>query len=1025
MAWDIIRPTGSSKASRPESGGANTRDVPMLGIVKDNVDPIRAGRLQIYLADFGGKDSDDDASWTTVSYMSPFFGATLPSGGENDEGSYTQNPSSYGMWNSPPDIGSTVVCVFINGDPNYGYYIGCVPDPDTLYMVPAVGCSDNVTLNESEAANYGGATRLPVTNLNTNNTTATNGSAFLQTARPVHSYAAGVLMQQGLIRDPIRGAIGTTSQRESPSRVGYGVSTPGRPVFEGGFSDESITSNLSAGAEQLKVISRRGGHTFIMDDGDINGKDQLVRLRTATGHQILMSDDGQCLFIVHANGSTWIELGKEGTIDLFASNSVNIRTQGDLNLHADNNININAAKTLNVSAETINTSSDKNTTMKVGVDFKQYTSGKYTVKVAGGMSMSSSGEASYASSNITYINGSKVNLNSGSTSIVPESVPPIPLIKHTDTLRSGDKGFVAAPGKLSSIVSRAPAHQPWVMAGQGVDVKTDDSLDANLPAAPAPAAVAANAAASAAGGPIDGVKPAVAATVPSTSAISGALDKNATGTLLGQAATMAASGPAAAAAKLGAGIVGTGTSAVAAIGAMGASLPQLEAAGVLKTGAAALGAAAVAAGQPLAKALPSNLFAGTPGGENLQTFAANPLAQVAAQVTSMQKAQTALTGAGIMTGKESSTQVGGMILAATATSVATVTNLVKNPGGAVTGATSSVLGSASKLISSGNFAAGVASTITGGMSSIAGALGGAANAALGVVGSAVAAITSSWKAMRPGVPQNLTAIAKANSTSAAVVTGAATGGLTSVVSTVTGGIPNINSAVSAASKVTGLSSTVTAASAGIASGVNAIPGGPMAVSSLVNAAKGAIPVVPGVSAVTSLIGKLPGAAGLGNLAATAVAGLGAGPAALLNSAMSGQGGGGASPEKLVTSAINTNQTRPSMDAALKAVLGGKVDPPGYSGNPAAFGPTAGTAKVDKIAGLKAEETRTLDLSNKAKAKTATAIMEFNAAKVNLPAGDPEIERLRLAALVLLNAEVDAYVLYSRARDAVNDAAFFG
>jgi uncharacterized protein (DUF2345 family) len=61
-----------------------------------------------------------------------------------------------------------------------------------------------------------------------------------------------------------------------------------------------------------------------------------------------MSDDGQCLHIIHANGQSWVELGKEGTIDMYATNSVNIRTQGDLNLHADNNININAKNDLNI-----------------------------------------------------------------------------------------------------------------------------------------------------------------------------------------------------------------------------------------------------------------------------------------------------------------------------------------------------------------------------------------------------------------------------------------------------------------------------------------------------------------------------------------------------------------------------------------------------------------------------------------------------------------------------------------------------
>ena len=969
MAYDAIKPTGSRKASRPEAGGANTRTVPMLAVVKDNVDPIRAGRLQVYIADFGGKDSNDANSWVTVSYMSPFFGSTPASGAKDDHGSYTKNPSSYGMWTSPPDIGSTVICIFINGDPNYGFYIGCVPQPETLYSVPCAAGFTNVVMNDTEANSYGGASRLPVSNLNTNNHSIADSANFLNEARPVNSYEAAVLMQQGLIRDSVRGVIGSSAQRESPSRVGYGINTPGRPITEGGFTDDNITNSLGATPDKLKVVARRGGHSFVMDDGDVLGRDQLIRMRTATGHQILMSDDGQCLFIIHANGQSWIELGKEGTIDMYASNSVNIRTQGDLNLHADNNININAAKTLNIAAETINTNSEKETTMKVGTDFRQYTSGKYTIKVTGGMSMAADGEASYASSSTTYINGSKVNLNSGSTSVVPGEVKPIPIIKHTDTLYDASKGFAAAPGKLSSIVSRAPAHAPWVSAGQGVDVKTEMGAAASLPSPPSAAATAANDAAAAAG-PINPVSPAVAATVPSTDAVSSAIDKNAGGTMVAQAATMAATGPAKEAAALGAGVVGTGAAAVAAIGICAAGVKQLEGAGLIKPGSAALAASLVSGGKSVKEALTSNLFTGKAGAENLSLLVKNTTAQANMQITNMQAAQTGLAAAGLLTGKESPTQIGGMVLAGATNGVAAVTKLVTNPGSTVA---TSALGSTAKAMASGNFAAGMAATVTGGMSSISGALGSAMNSAKGVVGSAFAAVTAGFKKMEAGVPQNLKALASGSGADAL--------------------------AASSKAGVSGLSSAVAAAAAGAASGVNSIPGGVKAVSSLVNSAKGAIDSVPGIGAAGKLASQIPSGQSIGGLVAAAkvaaLAGLTTAAAkaaatAQLTSAISGQGGGGASPEKIATVAINTLQTRAGMDSVLKGALGDKVPAPVYTGNPASYGATAGTAKVDKIGGLKDDYATAAAEFDVASAAAETARSDALDAVNNLPQGDPGI-----------------------------------
>ena len=126
-----------------------------------------------------------------------------------------------------------------------------------------------------------------------------------------------------------------------------------------------------------------------MDDGDIIGRDQLIRLRTALGHQILMSDDGQMLSILHSNGQTYIELGKEGTVDVFATNSVNLRTQGDLNLHADNDINLNA-KNVNInSSENTTLNADKAFSQRVGEDYSLICTSEYKNKSRRGISIRS------------------------------------------------------------------------------------------------------------------------------------------------------------------------------------------------------------------------------------------------------------------------------------------------------------------------------------------------------------------------------------------------------------------------------------------------------------------------------------------------------------------------------------------------------------------------------------------------------------------------------------------------------------
>ena len=773
MPYDYFKPKGPARGTQATAGGAVTRATPIFGVVKDNIDPIRSGRLRVYISDMGGINPEDAGSWITVNYMSPFFGFTGGSPPNTGWGGYVENSASYGMWTSPPDIGTTVICIFVNGDLNYGYWIGCVTEPEKLYMVPAIGGAEDIVANQGEADSYGGATRLPVSNINTNNNKINDSSVFFDEPKPVHSYAATVLAQQGLLRDPIRGVIGSTAQRETPSRVGFGISTPGRPIYAGGYTDETLGNADSAAKTQ--IISRRAGHSIVMDDGDISGRDQLIRLRTSLGHQILMSDDGQTLFIIHANGQSYIELGKEGTIDMYSTNSVNIRTQGDLNLHADNNININAAKDLTMKAKTIKLESEESTTHRVGTDYSMQVMGQYTVKVNGQLSFAAGGDASFASSGAAYIKGSKVNLNTGQTSATPKEVKPIPVIAHTDTLNDATKGWLAAPGKLTSIVSRAPAHAPWANANQGVDVKVNNSAGASLPTAPS--ATIANTNAAVPAQPTNPTTPALSSTAPPVPPVSKSIDKGTATAMVSQTAVSAASGPAKAAVEAGQGVVDTPQGKVAAVGPLAQSPEQMESAGILKPGSAALIKSLIQSGKTLEEAMTPNLFTGKVGADSLGAYANNLVAQIDTQVKGFKIAQSNLINSGLITGKESGTQLAGVVMSAATVGIPQTIGFIQSAtnqtlAGAqaalkTAAAPNNVLGSVADNLSAGKFSAALSNGVTGGLSSLETSLAGmsagitgALSSLRGAAAGAFDAIASALPKLEAGVPQNLKKIAE-------------------------------------------------------------------------------------------------------------------------------------------------------------------------------------------------------------------------------------------------------------------------
>ena len=1078
---DIIKASGTTKASKPDRGGGNIREVPVFGIVKNNIDPTRSGRLEVYISDLGSEAPDQGDAWITVSYMPPFYGFVQPTAPDTGYGTFKANPASYGMWNSPPDIGSTVICIFINGDPNYGYWIGCVPKPEALYMVPAIAAYDKVITNETEAQNFGGATRLPVTNMNINNDAQTNSSGFLTEPKPVHSYQAMIFNQQGLIRDSIRGPIGSSAQRESPSRVGWGISTPGRPIYEGGFTDENIAgaAGTEGGAGQT-VVSRRGGHSIVLDDGNMVGKDQLVRIRSALGHQITMSDDGQTIFIIHSNGQSWVELGKEGTIDMYATNSVNIRTQGDLNLHADRDINMHAAKKLNIHAESMNIETDKDTNHKIGTDYKISTKGKHTHKVDGPLSLSAGGEASLASTSTTFINGSRVNLNTGSTSTTPEEVPPLTKVAHTDTLYDQTKGFAAAPGKLQSIVSRAPAHSPWANANQGVDVKVDLNAGGALPSAPSgPLENANNAAESAPANAETSVTSAGAATVPQVNAISGALDKGTTQALVGAVAKGTATS------SIGATLASAGTAlttnasgqVTAAVGQLGLTVNQLGTAGALKAGAPALVNSLLQQGVPPATALSSNMFTGAGGATNLSAVVNSVGIQTNAVVSNMQQAQTSLTKAGVLTGKESPNAMAGAVFSAATVGVNqtinAITNVTKTATGAVTnligGAASGLTGGISavtKAFSAGNFAAGLAQNASGALGAISGALGSLSkstglgsllNGAKGVVGSAFSAVTASFKPLQAGVPQDLTAIAanKAADNASTNLASAAGGALSGITKSVTGLIGGVTK--TATSLVSGITSKITGSVSTIASGLNAIPGGQNAVSTIVNNspfAKNSIPGTAGIGAMaqnasTAVNNGISSAQGLASSVQSSFAGvagsigaqaqqLAGSASSLIGSATDKLGSAGNSLATLATKGLPASAVN-ELNASIASLSAGGSNPlklptiaentidrssiqsqiTSLLGDPAIPAPSFGApsesaqAEYDQIVASNEEISNIADQLLELQDQIDSARIRVNIASNDLPKGDPIIQSTTDEYLTLLN-EYEA--LKSKAND---------
>jgi|TARA_B110000902_G_scaffold169276_1_gene192878 predicted chitinase len=422
---DQLEPNQVNKRSSGV-GFAKMPPGPFLAKVVNHLDPKRQGSLRVQLLTntVSVGDNLEEGQLFTANYCSPFYGVTdVKSNGKNND--YYNTQQSYGFWAVPPDPGTKVLVIFAEGSPNQCYWIGCVQDEYMNNMVPGGYPADKVTniVQDGIASNLKGKS-LPVGEFN--KSVSGNGSGPLDRRvgndpdkfpRPINPMMSNILAKQGLEEDVVRGTTTTSSRRDIPNTV-YGWNTPG-PLDKRDGRPKGNYGDINAKARLFR--SRLGGSAFTMDDGDPSilrmgiakenpatyydientpentskGDATLpfnehIRLRSRTGHQILLHNTEDLIYIGNANGTAWIELTSNGKIDVYAQDSINLRTETDLNIKADRDINIESGKDINFTAGRnyklmVNNDRDvktnKNETTFVGKDKNEWTGDNHTVAV--------------------------------------------------------------------------------------------------------------------------------------------------------------------------------------------------------------------------------------------------------------------------------------------------------------------------------------------------------------------------------------------------------------------------------------------------------------------------------------------------------------------------------------------------------------------------------------------------------------------------------------------------------------------
>lgn len=314
------------------------------GIIMDNRSPMKNGAVKVWV-DGSKSPMHDPDGWITVNYGLQWYGKTEEIG---DNNSFETNPKSYGMNFPAIDIGTRIA--FFTTKTGRSYYFCHLPDQNMQGMIPGIHYEKMDGVNE------------PVTEYNPN---------IGETAKAIFLPLSDGIKKQGLDKDMLRGFSSASPKREIPSRA-FGILTSrgSQFVMDDGFIEGEIGDNWET--TPIPPFDQP-----IVSNSLQPRQSEMIRLRTRSGAQLLISETSGHIYMINRDGTVWVELNNSGNFDVWTVNGCTFRTNGSINIRADKDINIEAGENLNMRAVA------GNITQNAGNNLQYQITGTYNLSCAG------------------------------------------------------------------------------------------------------------------------------------------------------------------------------------------------------------------------------------------------------------------------------------------------------------------------------------------------------------------------------------------------------------------------------------------------------------------------------------------------------------------------------------------------------------------------------------------------------------------------------------------------------------------
>jgi len=447
--------TKQKKLLEDSNGGHNANtpfsDIVAIGTVIDTNDPMQWGRVRVLVQAWGDSWEHNVEGMPWAMYVTPFGGQT--SVGTRGPGiKQTEGGIAYGMW-AIPKVGAQVVVMSLDEEHQQRIYLGCVFDAFSTHTMPHGRWmfEDHPELGDKPKAKpygpYSSGDKLiqPLAS-NIQKAFGNSDQAFeWQTRAADYAVSRVDVSHLAYSGSRVQDDKATDSGDGWTSTQGYQTSRFD-PSGGTGITDKNYDS-------QTYSITSPGFHSMSMDDRMENCR---MRFRTMSGHQILLDDTNERIYISTAQGNNWVEMDQAGNIDIFSNSRVSIRAASDINMTSDKSIRMYAKEGIHMYSDAeIKAYAKTDIHLKTGnilfVESKSDTNVKsgamVNVTSKADMNLKSGGKGNYTSDGATNIKaggqiiqtGTQIHLNGPGAESAKE----------------------AKEALLAFYTNRVPAHEPW------------------------------------------------------------------------------------------------------------------------------------------------------------------------------------------------------------------------------------------------------------------------------------------------------------------------------------------------------------------------------------------------------------------------------------------------------------------------------------------------------------------------------------------------------------------------------------